>query len=81
MVVDLEGEARPHCTCQPGHCVSAFGPGVRAGLGHAGSPPRLGLGTVTDAEHAAPSSPLGLVRAEPGNVHFVETFEGRCKTV
>lgn len=74
-VVVLEGEVGPtlHPPACP-LCVSVFDPGVCPGVGHTGFPPRPSLGTVTDAERAAWRGPPGLVRAEPGNVHFAETF-------
>lgn len=39
------------------------------------------LGTIAEARQAAFRGLRGLVRAEPGNVHFAETSEGHCKTV
>lgn len=52
------------------------------GAGRAGAHgPSPSPDTVTNTEQAAHGRPPGLVRAEPGNVHFAENFEGRCKTV
>ncbi|KAF6094660.1 hypothetical protein HJG60_011770 [Phyllostomus discolor] len=52
-----------------------LGPGLRAGAGR-GLPPRPGLGTapaLSGQHFGGHRPPPGLVRAEPGNVHFAET--------
>lgn len=64
----------PQGTASLGSELRGLGPRLRAGAGR-GLPPRPGLGTAPtlSGQRFGGTPPPGLVRAEPGNVHFAET--------